>query len=58
MTAEMWRRKVHAAAILKGETPFRPTLCTFSGDWHNWPFWAWPYPDPYDKSAAGQPRTN
>ena len=51
---------LRAAAILKGEIPFRPTLCTFSGDWRewrDWPFWAYPYPDLYGKSAAARPRT-
>ena len=46
---------LRAAAILKGEIPFRPTLCTFENKWRDWPFWAYPYPDLYDKSAAGQP---
>lgn len=46
---------LRAAAILKGEIPFRPTLCTFSGNWHEWAFWAWPYPCLYDKSPPRRP---
>ena len=51
-----WVANLRAAAILKGEIPFRPTLCEFIGDWNNWPFWGYPYPDLYDKSAPGQPQ--
>ena len=43
---------LRAAALLKGELEFRPTLRDFASNWRDWPFWAYPYPNLYDKSPA------
>ena len=40
---------LRAAAILSREVEFQPTLCSFALDWRDWPLWAYPYPDLYDR---------
>lgn len=46
---------LRAAALLKGELEFRPTLCDFTGNWRDWPFWAYPHSDLYEEKLPAAP---